>query len=330
MKRRAWLRGCLLVALSPLLGTQSVLAQDYPTRPVKLVNPFAPGGTIDVVARVMADKMGKYLGQSVVIEYKPGAAGTVAAGVVAKGPKDGYTIYFGTSATLGFSKLLNKDLPYDPIADFTPVATVGSVPVGVFVDAGLGINTLQELIAAAKAKPGSIAFGSTGVGGVSHLAGEMLKARAGIDMLHVPYAGAAARYWSDITGGRIQVVFAGVTGGLPLAKEGRVKLLATATRQRSKLLPDVPAVGEVIPGYDAPAWFGLVVAKGTPQPIVAKLEAAALAALAEPSTRPMFESAGVDMDPVLDAQAFAAKMPRDIEMWKGVLAGSGLLKGVEK
>ncbi len=319
-KRR--LLSAIIAGFLSLACSRFAVAAEYPDRPIKLVNPFAPGGTIDVVARVMAEKMGQKLGGVMVIENRPGAAGTVAATYVAKGPKDGYNVYFGTSASLGFSKLLTPDLPYDPVTDFTPIAMVGSVPVGIFVNAALNIRSLQELIAYARSKPGELSFASPGVGSVSHLAAEMLKARAKIDMLHVPYTGAAANYWADVSEGRVQLVFAGVTGGLPQVKGGKVRLLAVATRERSKLLPDVPAVGELISGYDAPAWFGLVVAKGTPPDIVEKLQAAAQWALHDPSTRTIFSTAGVDLDPIIDAKTFGAKIPKDIELWKIALANA--------
>ena len=225
-----------------------------------------------------------------------------AATLVSKGPKDGYMMFIGTSSTLGFMKMLNNDLSYEPVKDFTPVAMVGSVPIGIFTSGTSGIKSVPDLVAAARAKPGELSYGSSGLNSLTHLAGELFCQRAGIQMIHVPYTGAQQGYWGDVLGGRLTATMQGVTGGLAMAKEGKLNLIAVTSRERSKLLPDVPAVGEAYPGFDVPAWFGLAVAAGTPANVVQKL------------------------DPVLSASAFASKIVADNQMWEKTFKSAGLMK----
>lgn len=317
------LKGPLLQALlaaACIAGVASPACADYPDRPIKLIMPYAAGaGAMDLAARLMAEKMTARMGSPVIVVNQPGASGQLAAGATARGPKDGYTMYFGASSALGYSKLINKDLPYDPAKDFTPVAMLGTVPVAFFVSASSNIQSLQDLVAAAKANPDKINYGSPGVGSSPHVALEMFMGRTGIRMKHIPY-GSNANYWSDLIGGQIQVVTAGITGGLGLTKDGRLRMIATATRERSQTAPDVPAVGEMVAGYDAPAWMGLVVAQGTPEPAVAKLEGIAMEVFRDPSTKSELAKAGIEVAP-LDRKAFGAKMAADMIGWEATLKG---------
>lgn len=323
--RRTVLKWMAAGAAGPA-GLSALRAADFPERPVKIINPTSPGGTVDVVSRIMAEKMAPHLGQSVLVEHRPGGSGAISANLVSKGPKDGYMMFIGTSSTLGFMKMLNKDLSYDPVNDFKPISMVGSVPVGIFTSGTSGIKSVHDLVAAAKAKPGELSYGSSGLNSLTHLAGELLCQRAAIQMIHVPYTGASQGYWSDVLGGRLIATIQGVTGGLAMAKEGRLNLVAIASRERSKLLPDVPALGEVFPGLDVPAWFGFAVAAGTPANIVQKLEAAALAALRDPSTAAQLAAVGVEIAPILSANAFASKIVADNQMWEKTFKGAGLMK----
>lgn len=323
--RRKVLKWIAAGALGPVT-LPNLHAAEFPERQVRIVNPTAPGGTVDMVSRIMGDKMAPHLGQPVVVEHRPGGSGAIGASLVSKGPKDGYMVFIGTSSTLGFMKMLNKDLSYEPVKDFAPVALIGSVPIGIFTSGSSGIKTIQDLVAAAKAKPGELSYGSSGMNSLTHLAGELLCQRAGIQMIHVPYTGAQQGYWSDVMGGRLAATMQGVTGGLALAKEGKLNLVAVASRERAKLLPDVPAVGEVFAGFDVPAWFGLAVAAGTPANIVQKLEAAALVALRDPATRSQLAAIGVDLGPIMSAEAFATKIATDNQMWEKTFKTAGLMQ----
>ena len=315
MKRQSFL---FAAALSLGLAAGPAAAE-FPDKPLRIISPFAPSaGTIEVINRAIVDRMSSRLGQPIIIDYKPGAAGVIAARFAAQAPADGYTMYFGTSATLGFSRYLQKDLGYDPLKNFSGIGMLGQVPVAVYAAPDIGVSTVEDLVKLAKAKPGALAFGSPGIGSVSQLAGEVLKARAGIDLLHVPYQGNDAQML-DLATGRIQLAFAGITGGLSLAKEGKIKLVATATRERSKLFPDVPALGEVVSDYDAPAWLGLVVPKGTPQAAIDRLDAALAGALSDDFTKGEFVRAGVEMIP-LGAKAFDRKMEVDMALWESILS----------
>lgn len=248
--RRSVLKGIVVGTAAPglLLRPGASAAAAFSERPLKLVHSTSPGGTVDLVARIMAERMAPYLGQTVLVDHRPGGPGAIGATFVTRCPKDGYAFHFGTSSSLGYQKMLNKDLAFDPVNDFTPVALVGSVPVGVFVATDGGFNTIQDLIGAARARPGQLSYGSTGPLGLTHLAGELLQYRAGIRMTHIPYTGAQQRSWTDMIGGSQQLTLAGVGGGMALVKAGQLNLLAVASRKRSKLLPDVPALGELFPG----------------------------------------------------------------------------------
>ena len=323
--RRTVLKWMAAGAAGPA-GLTALHAAEFPERQVKIINPTAPGGTVDMVSRIMGEKMAPHLGQPVVVEHRPGGSGAIGASLVSKGPKDGYMMFIGTSSTLGFMKMLNKDLAYEPVKDFTPISLVGSVPIGIFTSGTSGIKTVQDLVAAAKAKPGELSYGSSGLNSLTHLAGELLCQRAGIEMIHVPYTGAQQGYWSDVMGGRLAATMQGVTGGLALAKEGKLNLVAVASRERSRLLPDVPAVGEVFAGFDVPAWFGLAVAAGTPSNVVQKLGSAAMAALRDPTTRTQLAAIGVELGPILSADAFANKISTDNQMWEKTFKSAGLMK----
>ena len=319
MKKRAFIH----LTLGSLLATAALpaLAAGFPDKPIKLVMPFPPGGVVSTVAYAVATKMAANLGQPVVLDAKPGAAGTIAATFVAKAPKDGYTLLFGTSAMLGIAKYMYKDLAYDPITDFSPVGIVGNVTVGIFASQKGGVESLDDLLAKAKAKPGSINFGSPGVGSVSHLAGELFKSRARLDLVHVPYAGNVPQM-TDLVGGQTQIGFTGVGSGITFTKDGRTKLIAVATKTRSRAYPAVAALGEVIPGYDAPAWLGIVAPKGTPQDVLDRLELALQEALADREVKALFEVQGIDPEP-MSARAYGDKMRSEMALWEEAVKASG-------
>lgn len=273
------------------------------------------------IAYIMSQKMGAILGQPIVMETRAGAGGTIATSVVAKAPKDGYTLLFGTSSMLGIAKFMNRDLPYDPVTDFAPVVYLGNVTVGIFTSQKSGIDSLDSLISTARAKPGKLNFSSPGVGSVSHLAGELFKARAKLDITHVPYQGLVAQM-TDLIGGQTEMAVGGMVSGLPFVRDGRVKLVAVASRTRSRTVPDVPALGEILPGYDAPAWLGIVAPNGTPKDVLDRLESAAQEAINDPETRKMLDAQGVDLE-VISARAFGEKIRRDMPLWEEAVKAAG-------
>lgn len=326
MHTRSFLCAALFgLLVAPVL---SAAAATFPEKPIKLVTPFPQGGLTGNVAFAIANKMSVFLGQPVVLETRQGAAGSIAASFVAKSPKDGYTLLFGTSSMLGIAKYMYKDLPYDPANDFAPLAILGNVTVGIFASQKSGINSLDDLYAKAKAAPGQINYGSIGVGSVSHLAAELFKSRTKLDIVHVPYAGAAPQM-TDLIGGEIQLAFNGIASGINYTKDGRMKLIAVAAKSRSKNYPSIPALGETISGYEAPAWLGIVAPKGTPQPILDRLEAAVQQVLADPEIKAFMDSQGVDLEP-MNAKAFGEKMRREMTLWEEAVKASGASPSVAK
>ena len=306
-----------------LTGASWSATAAFPDKPIKMVVPYPPGGQTATIAHVLGTKMGAVLGQPVVMESRPGAAGTIAAAAVAKAPKDGYTLLFANSSQLGAQKFVHKDLPYDPIADFAPVAYIGNVAVGVFASHKSGIDSLPKLLEVARANPGKISFSSPGVGGPSHLAAELFRARAGLNMLHVPYQSATPQMM-DLASGQTDLAIGGAASGMNYVKDGRVKLVAIAGKSRAANYPGVQAVGEVFPGYDAPAWFGLVVPSGTPQDVVDKLAAAAQQALADPEIQPLLKTMDLEKE-TMSPQEFGQKIVREMPLWEAAVRAAGQL-----
>ena len=326
MKKRLFLHTSLFGILCTVV--LSTTAASFPDKPIKLVTPFPPGGLVATIAHAVAAKMSVSLGQPVVLDARPGAAGSIAAGLVAKATKDGYTLLFGTSSMLGIAKYMYKDLPYDPVNDFAPVAILGNVTVGVFASQKSGIESLEDLYAKARSKPGEINFGSIGVGSVSHLSAELFKVRAKLDIVHVPYAGTVPQMM-DLIGGQTQLAFNGIASGMNYVKDGRMKLIAVAAKGRSKAYPTVPALGEFIPGYEAPAWLAIVAPKGTPQGVLDRLEAAVQEALADREIKALLENQGIEPEP-MSARAFGDKMAREMPLWEEAVKASGAQPGTAR
>lgn len=316
----------LLLALACAAAAALPARADYPDRPIRLIAPIAAGtSALDLACRAMAEKMGPKLGTQIVVINQPGASGMLAAASIAKGPKDGYTLNLNTAAAVAYPKLLNKDLSYEPARDLTPVAVLGPVPVGLFVSGSSDIRTLQDFVAAAKARPNTLNYATPGIGTVSHLAAEMLLARTDTKARHVPY-GASLSYWTDLAAGRLDAVVGGVTGGLPLVQDGRLRLVAVLGRNRAGLAPDVPAAGETLPDFDVPSWLGLVVAQGTPEAVIDKLEAAALESFADPEFKAAMLRVGIDVAP-LGRKAFAAMLAKELPKWEQTLRAAGVGAG---
>src|SRR5437870_2582694 len=253
----------LAVLFIALVG--SAMAQTYPARPVKLLVPFPPGGNTDIVGRLIAQKLSDSFGQQVYVENRGGAGGTIGAEAVAKSPNDGYTLFFSTTGTLASAPSLQPGLRYDPIKDFAPITTLANAPVVVIVAASLPPKNLRELIQMAKAQPGALKFGSAGTGHFVHIAGEMFKASAGVDLLHVPYKG-VAQALVDLLGGRIDLMFDAFAQYQPHLQSGKLRALAVANPTRLSRLPDVPTTAEAgLPDYMPASWVGLAPPARTPR-----------------------------------------------------------------
>jgi tripartite-type tricarboxylate transporter receptor subunit TctC len=321
-------RSLVQAAACTLLAAAGLSAQAaFPDKPIKLVTPFPPGGTVGNIAHALSIKLAAQLGQPVVIEPRPGAAGTIAAAQVARAPKDGYTLLLGTSAMLGIAKFTYAQLAYDPVADFVAVSYLGNVVVGVFSNPKSGIDSLASLISQARQRPGKINFGSPGMGSASHLAGELFRTRAKLDLVHVPYASATPQM-TDLVGGITELAFGGVSSGIAYTAEGRAKLIAVASPNRSRLYPDVPAIGEVLPGYDGPAWLGVVAPQGTPADVVDRLSAAIGEVLKDSEFRKLMESNVVEMES-MSARAFGEKIRREMSLWEEAVKAARLQASVK-
>jgi tripartite-type tricarboxylate transporter receptor subunit TctC len=287
MRRRA-----LLAAALAALPAPPALA--WPDRPLRLVVAYPPGGGTDTMARALAQRMQAELGQPVVVENRTGASGAVGAQAVAAAPADGHTLLFVTASEMSLRPLLDRRLPYDADRDFAPITLLGVTPVVLAVNSRLPARSVAELVALAKARPGRLSYASTGIGGLMHLTGEFFRLRAGIDVLHVPYRGAAPAV-TDAAAGQVDMVFNGLPPVLPLAAEGRLRILAVATPRRASAVPEVPTMEEAgLPGFDMSNAVGLVAPRGTPEPVIARLNAAANAAVADAGVRETFLRNGAE------------------------------------
>jgi tripartite-type tricarboxylate transporter receptor subunit TctC len=261
----------LALAIFALAGTVQAQANDYPAKPIRLVVPAAPGGGADFLARIVGVKLGELVGQSVVVENRAGASGTIAADGTAKSPGDGYTVLMGQSTSIVIAPQLYPKLPYDTLRDLKPVTLVAEVPNVMVVHPSVPANTVKELIALAKAKPETLNFGSSGNGAPSHLAGEMFKSATGTRLVHVPYKGAGPAV-NALIAGEIQVMFAPIVAVLPQVKAGRLRALGVTSAKRSAAAPDLPTLAETgLTGYEISSWFGLFVPASTPAAVVDKL-----------------------------------------------------------
>ena len=283
----------IAAALAAVLAAGGAAAQDYPNRPIRLVVAFAAGGTTDFVARQLAERAKASLGQSIVVENKPGANGAIGAEYVAKSEPDGYTLFFSTAGALAINPSMRSDLPYDPIKDFTPIVPVARNTVLFAVNPTLGVATAQEMIARAKEKPGTITVAITGVGAISHLAIEMLQVAAGIKLQYVPYRGAGQAV-ADFIGGQLNAMSAEVPVLMPQIKAGKAKILAVSAQNRSDVLPEVPTFAELgYPDVIADNWSGVLAPPKTPPAIVARLNQAFNAVVRDPEVRRRFAENGV-------------------------------------
>jgi tripartite-type tricarboxylate transporter receptor subunit TctC len=310
-----------LLLVCALLYAGAAAADDYPTKPIRLIVPFAAGGAVDAVARLLSDPITKGLGKPVVIDNRGGAGGVVGMEAAAHAPADGYTVLLAHS---GFSAMpgLYRKLAFDPVRDFDGVSIAVSGIFVVAVNPSVPLRSIAELIAFAKANPGKLSYGSAGVGSTVHLAAELFKSMAGVDILHVPYRGVGPAI-TDLLGGQIQIVFAPASNVLPLATSGQLRALAVTSAKRSTLAPELPALGETLPGFEAVGWYGLAVPTRTPKPTIAMLNAEANRALASSELVEKMRVQGYE--PVGGTPEQASDwIKSEVERWTKVIHGAGI------
>jgi tripartite-type tricarboxylate transporter receptor subunit TctC len=304
-----------LAALLLVLPLQ--LFAQYPQRPLKMIVPFPPAGATDIVGRIVAQKLGERLGQSVVVENRPGAGGSIGSDLVAKAAPDGYTILMATSSTHSIGPVLQK-LPYDPIKDFAAITHVADVPNVLVVSPKLPVASVKELVAYAKANPGKLNYASSGVGTIIHLNAELFKMLTATDIVHVPYKGSALSI-PDMAAGNVGMLFDSLASVMPHIKAGNVKPLAINAQKRSPLLPEVPTLAEAgLPAFDRYTWFGMFAPAGTPPDIVRRLQAEVVASLKAPDLRERFDAVGAE--PVgSTSEAFVERIRSDATRWAEVI-----------
>ncbi len=312
----------LLGALALAAATATASAQAYPTKPIRLVIPYPPGGIGDTLARELATQLGQRLGQPMIVESKPGASQMIGADHVAKSAPDGYTLFLGSLSSLVLNVYAQKSIPYDPFKDFAPVSKFFSTPLYLVVNPALPVTNVQEFVAYAKANPGKLAYGSIGTGSSLHLAGEMFNIAAGVNMLHVPYKGSVPAV-TDLIGGQIQALFDGGTSSLPQVRGGKLRVLGVTSAQRASGTPEIPAIAETVPGYDASFWFAIVAPAGTPKPIVDRLSAEMIEILKQPAVRDRYKSNGVELAGSTPEE-LATQMRHDLVRWTEIQKRAGI------
>jgi tripartite-type tricarboxylate transporter receptor subunit TctC len=307
----------LALALVTALAADATRADDYPSRPIRLIVPYAAGGGADSVARIVAKHISATIGQPIVIENRGGAGSIIGTELVKNADPDGYTLLLGQSGPISINPAIYRKLPYDSVRDFAPISMTTAYPYIMVVNPGLGVKTLQEFVALARSKPGALNYGTTGVGAANHLVTELFDSRAGIKMTHIPYRGTALAV-TDLLAGQVQMVFADPISALPHLKAGTLIALAVTSKDRSPVAPDVATISESgYPGFDAIAWHGILAPANTPSAIVNRLNAEILKALKDPKTAALLEQQA--MQTVGNSpQAFADFIKQDIAIWKEV------------
>lgn len=285
----------LLAAALPLALAMGPAAaqQDYPNKPIRLIVPFTPGGVTDTGARVVADKLGARLGQSVVVDNRPGASGNIGTQMVATAAPDGYTLLLGFDGTLVINPHVYAKVPFDTLKDFVPVSKIGDAVLIIVVHPSVPAKTLSELVAYSKTNPAGVSYGSAGTGSTPHLAGELLKARTGANFVHVPYKG-GGQSMTDLVGGSLPMLYTAVAGAYPFVQKGQIRPIAVSSAQRLASLPEVPTVAESgVPGFESSSWIGILAPAKTPQPIVERLQRELHAVVQSPEVRERLASLGI-------------------------------------
>ncbi len=299
----------------------SVFGQSYPAKPVRLIVPFPPGGSNDIVGRTFAQQLGERLGQSVVVDNRGGAGGTIGTDIAAKAAPDGYTLLL-ISVAHAFNQSMYKKLPYDAEKSFVPVAILGSGPVALTVHPSVAAHSVSELIALAKEKPGVLNLASAGIGSFQHMSGELFKLHAKVNIVHIPYKGGGPAM-ADTIAGQAQVMLASFIQVIPHVKSGKLRLLGTSGAKRNALFPDVPTIGETLPGYEATNWWGIIAPAGTPQPIIDRLHAELEVILKSNETKKRMESEGADVVRMSPAE-FGRFIGAETAKWAKVVKEAGI------
>ena len=322
LARAAGVAASLVIAAATLAAPQPAAAQAYPTKPVRMVVPFPPGGSLDIAGRLIAQKLSEAWGQTVVVENKPGAGGNIGADLVAKSPPDGYTILLGALSTHAVNPNLYKTMPYDAAKDFAPITLIAVTPNVLVVNASSPVNNVKEFIAYAKANPGKLAFGSGSSGSAGHLAGELFKVETGTDAVHIPFKGGAPATQA-LLAGDTQFMFDNLANAMAQVKAGKLRALAVTTAQRSALVPDLPTMAEAgLPGFDISTWYGFFAPAGTPPAIVAKWNADVARVLNSPDVRAKIVADGAEPSPDTPEQ-FSQFISRELAKYARIIKASG-------
>lgn len=312
----------LVFAMLLVPCVQPLLAQDYPAKTIRLIVPYTPGGTADMLARTIGQKVAESLGQQIIIDNRPGAGGNIGADLAAKAAPDGYTLLMGTVATHAINPNLYPNMPYDAARDFAPIVLVATLPNLLVVNPLLPAKNVKELIALAKAKPGELAYASAGNGTSQHLSGELFKKMTGLDMIHIPYKGSAPAV-TDLVGGQVQLMFDNIPSSLPQVRAGKLRALAVTGPRRSPVLPDLPTVSEAgLPGFSITSWFALFAPAGTPAKILLRLNKEAGKAIALKELRQLWMDQGIEPAGGT-AEQLAAFRRIEASRWEKIARDSG-------
>jgi len=309
----------VVLAAMPPLAT----AQAYPAKPIRWISPWPAGGANDIFSRAIGQRIGESLGQQVLVDNRPGAAGTIGSDIAAKAPADGYTLVMGSSPTHAIAPALYPALPYDPLRDFSAVTLVGSVPNVLVLHPSVPAKTVKEFIAVAKARPGKLNFASTGNGTSQHLSAELFKFMAGLDMVHIPYKGTAPAL-TELVAGQVDLAFENMPALIPHIQAGRLRALAVTTTKRSAVMPELPTIAEAaLPGYDASVWFGVFAPAGTPRPVIDRLHGEILKALQTQDLKSRMIAMGTEVSG-MGPDDFSAYVRKEIPKWAKLVKAAGV------
>ena len=311
----------LLLAFALTVAPWALAGDKYPSKPVTVIVPQGPGGGTDSVARIVLQKMSENLGQTFVVDNRAGAGGNIGTALAAKAPKDGYTLLLTLSSSHVVNPSLYKNAGFDPVKDFEPITPVATVPYLLVVNPSFPVKNVKELIDLAKSKPGSISYGSAGNGTLNHLLGEMLKTQAKIDLEHVPYKSASASL-TDVVSGQVPLSFQSMPSAISMVKSGKVRVIGVATKKRVPALPDVPTIGETLPGFGEDPWYGLLAPAGTPKAIITVLHNETIKALNDPATKEKLAAQGGEPFTMTPEQ-FSSLIKQELPRWEKLVKESG-------